>query len=629
MTTTAGEAHEYTFQAEIKRLLQLLANSLYQGKEIALRELISNASDALDKRRLIALREGKGSDGQPLEIRLTPDKDARTLTIGDNGVGMTRQELIENLGTIARSGSLEFLQHLPADQKNAVSLIGQFGVGFYSAFMIADAVTVRSKSEQDESGWEWKSEGTGSFTIQPAEVAERGTSIILHLKEDAKEFLEDWKLRSTVKKFSSFIPHPIKLRDEVLNDQKPIWVEPKSQISDEQYDKFYQHISQNADESPLWRLHVSLDAPIQFHAIVYCPRTNLELLGFGKHEHGLALCAKRVLVQGDCKELLPGYLRFLYGLVDSEDLPLNISRETLQDNTVLRKIRETLTKQVLNRIQKLSEEDANAYREFYQQFGNILKEGISSDYANRERLAKLLRFSSTTTAGESWVSLDEYIGRMPSDQTQVYFLGGPDAAALRKSPHLEAFTKRGLEVLLLTEPVDEFVLSLLGSYEGKRLISIDAADVELPPSKADLPSETPREEPSPSFAQVIGLFKEALGDRVEDVRESKRLVDAPCRLANVDGTMSSQMQRLLQMSNKEFGGAKRILELNPSSPLIKRLSMLAANPEHALFIKNCALQLWSSALMLEGVLAEPEDTVTRVQGMMEAAAQARSPIITG
>lgn len=632
----ASGRQEFTFQAEIKQLLHLLSHSLYQSREIALRELVSNASDALDKMRFLSLTDPSQRDAGPLEIVLEPSESANQLVIRDNGVGMTRDELVENLGTIAHSGSGEFLKNLTdeARGKADLSLIGQFGVGFYSAFMIADKVVVRSRSCREEKGWEWESAGTGQFSVEPidAEIP-RGTEIILHLKDDAKDFTSPHRLKEVVKRYSSFIPHPIKLDPggEVLNDQKPIWVEPKNQVADEQYKRFYQHLSHHGDENPLWRLHVSVDSPIQFHAVLFCPPTNMERFGLPRLEHGLSLCAKRILVQGDCRELLPEYLRFLFGLVDSEDLPLNVSRETLQDNTVIRRIRSSLLKSIFDRLDQLAKDEPDAFQTFTDQFGATIKEGAIVDPLQRERLSKLLRFASSHK-GEATlnVSFDDYVARMPADQKRIYFLGGPDLAAIKKNPNLEIFRKRNLEVLYLIDPIDEFVMNALGSHDGKPLTSIDSDDLELPEAPADpakTEDETKASTPEPGFARVLELFRQAIGDRVRDVRESNRLTDSPCCLVNADGAFTTQMQRVLKMANQDIPEMSRILEVNPSSPIIRRLSRLSANAEHDAFIKQCGLQLWSNALILEGVPPDAEELVARIQNFMDEAAEKRSPLI--
>ncbi len=618
---------EFAFQAEIKQLLHLLSHSLYQSREIALRELISNASDALDKMRHVGLVDPSKRDPAPLEILVEGTPDGPTLTIRDNGVGMTREELVRNLGTIAHSGSREFLQGLAASgespQKAEVSLIGQFGVGFYAAFMIADSVTVRTRSYNEDRGWEWQSDGSGAFRVSPIARDARGTEVILHLKDDAKEFADDFRLKGVIRRYSSFVPHPIKVGGEVVNDQKPIWVEPKAQVTDEQYRQFYQHLTHHADESPLWHLHLAADSPIQFQAILYCPPTNLERLGLGRIDHGLSLCAKRVLVQSDCRDLLPDYLRFLHGLVDSEDLPLNVSRETLQDNTVIRRIRTSLVKGVLDRLTKLAEESPAEYLTFFEQFGNGLKEGILRDFANRERLAKLLRFASSRAEKPGQpTSLDEYVKRSAEGQTRIYYLGGPDLGSIRKSPNLEVFRRRGVEVLYLTDPIDEFVMADLGSFDGKALTSVDAANL-------DLPGEDPRpaSEDAGGLGRLIELFRKALGDRVAEVRESKRLTESPCCLVNAEGGPTVQMQRVLRMAQQDVPAVARILEINPDAPLIRKLASLSANPEQDAFVSRCALQLWANAQALEGTFADPEEAVTRIQAFMEEAASQRSPIV--
>ncbi|MHC5540480.1 molecular chaperone HtpG [Singulisphaera rosea] len=623
--SAAPDQQEFTFQAEIKQLLHLLAHSLYQSKEIAVRELISNASDALDKMRYVALTDESQRDSVPLEIAIEGNKEARQLIIRDNGIGMTHEELVTNLGTIAHSGSLEFLKTVASREKSDLSLIGQFGVGFYSAFMLADTVRVRTRSYKGPEGWEWESDGSGTFRIAPTEGLGRGTEIILQLKEDVADFAEDSRIKSIVRKYSSFVPHPIRVDGQVVNDQKPIWVEPKSQVTEEQYTQFYRHLTHHSDESPLWHLHLSADSPIQFRSILYCPPTNIEALGFGRLEHGVSLCAKRILVQNDCKDLLPEYLRFLYGIVDSEDLPLNVSRETLQDNTVIRRIRTTLVKGVLDRLTKFAEESPDQYLGFYQQFSAILKEGVPTDHANRERIAKLLRFTTSHAETSGLTSLDDYIKRAHPDQKPIYYLGGPDLASIKKSPNLEIFQRRGIEVLYLVDPIDEFVVTNLGTYDGHPLTSIDSEDLELPGTDPE-PTEAD-EGTKAGLGRVIELIRSALGDRVKEVRESKRLTDSPCCLVNAEGGLSTQMQRLLRMSQKDFPTTPRIFEINPSAPLIKRLARLAANPDQDEFIKKCALQLWANTLILEGTITDPEELVARSQSFMEEAAEKRSPLI--
>jgi len=631
---TESTSQEYNFQAEISQLLHLLSHSLYQNREIAIRELVSNASDALDRFRHVALTDSDQS-AEDLGIFLEPDSDTKILTIRDNGIGMTREELVQNLGTIAHSGSLDFLSKLAeSDSPEDISLIGQFGVGFYSAFMLADTVEVLTRSYQAESGWKWTSDGSGKFTIEPQDGLERGTQIRLHLNEDRSEFAQTFRLKHILTEYSTFVPYPIKLDGEHVNDQKPIWVEPKSQITDEQYNGFYQYISKRTDEEPLWHLHLTADTPFQFHAILFCPPANMELMGFGRSEHGLSLCARRILVQSDCRELLPEYLRFLHGLVDSADLPLNVSRQALQDNTVFRKLRKVLVKRVLGHLEKTSADSPDDYRVFYRQFGSVLREGIASDFENRDALARLLRFySSDGEDREALISLPDYVSRMPDDQEQIYYHTGTDLRTLERSPNLEAFTSRGLEVLYLVDPVDEFVLNHLARFEEKELVSIDSTEARLPESDPaqDRTEEAGTEqtddpEVPAGFDRVVELIRESLGDQVEDVSQSDRLTSSACCLVSPEGAPSAQLQKILSQTSEEFSGVKRIFQLNPNHPLVLRLCELSPNSDHDAFIQNCGSQLYANAMLMEGLLPDVHSTADRITGFMQELAGSRSPL---
>lgn len=636
------QSQEFTFQTEIKQLLHILSHSLYQNREIALRELISNASDSLNKLRHLQLSEDQWRDANPLEITIQPHKEAKVLVIQDNGVGLTQEELIQNLGTIAHSGSKEFFQNLVSAGKDGgspdLSLIGQFGVGFYSAFMLADKVEVVTRSYRETSGWRWESDGSGRYSITAAgDEVPRGAHIRLHLKEELEEFLDANRLKHVVRRYSTFVPFPILLDGAVLNEQKPIWVEPKSQVSDEQHDAFYQWLTHRAEEKPLWRLHLSSDSPIQFHAILYCPPTNFELLGFGEIQHGINLCAKRILVQDDCRDLLPEYLRFLYGVVDSADLPLNVSRETLQDHRLLPKLKKVLTRKVLDHLANVATEDPTAFQTFTRQFGSILRTGIGQDFENRERIAKLMRFQSTQTVGSGLelpegddirrTSLDEYLTRAAVGQEQIYYLAGTNVDAMGRHPHLEAFRKRNLEVLFLDDPVDEFALSQLRSFEGKDLISIDSAEVRFPESTNPV-VETEKPPTPTNFTRVLELFRGALDKRVADVRLSERLTDSTCCLVNAEGTMSSQLQKVLSSSMKGFEMSKRVFEVNPHARLTERLCELAGNPVNDEFIRDCGRQLYSDALLLDGLIPDAEEVTNRSLRFMEELSRSRSVIVT-
>ncbi|MAT14052.1 MAG: molecular chaperone HtpG [Planctomyces sp.] len=630
--TETKENQNYTFQAEIKQLLHLLSHSLYQNKEIAIRELVSNASDALDKFRHISLTEPKYADDHALQITVEPDADHKVLTIRDNGIGMTKEELIGNLGTIAHSGSLDYLKNLTGDAKKDVSLIGQFGVGFYSSFMLANRVEVVTRSYLEDKGWQWESFGTGEFSITPADVETRGTQIRLYLKDEMEEFTKPERLQYILTRYSTFVPYPIMLEGEQVNDQQPIWVEPKSQLSDEQYESFYQYLTHRGDEKPLWHLHLSADSPIQFHSILYCAPHNLEKMGFGVMEHGLHLCAKRILVDSQCRDLLPEYLRFIQGIVDSADLPLNVSRETLQDNTIFRKIKKVLTKKVLDHLQKISEGEKEEYLKFYREFGLMLREGLNQDFEHRMKIAKLLRFRSSDSNGDELTSLDEYLSRSKEDQTQIYYIGGPSLSQIRNNPNLEVFRRKGLEVLYLVDPIDEFVLAQLNMYEEKRLVSVDSADIEFPEStkEVDAEEETRAEEAASTtgFEQVVELFKEALGDQVQDVRASKRLREGISTLVSTGGISTQLEQALSMQAPEQMPLSKRILEVNAAAPLIQRLSDISGNDEHHDFIKDCARQVYANALLSVGLLPNVDEMVHRVDDLLLNAAQNRSSIVT-
>ncbi|MBD3676755.1 MAG: molecular chaperone HtpG [Planctomycetaceae bacterium] len=631
--TETNQTEQFTFQAEIKELLTLLSHSLYQNREITIRELVSNASDALDKMRFQLVANGDTDENETLEIAITPDEEVKTLTIADTGVGMTRDELVKNLGTIAHSGSKEFLSKLSQEKQPDVSLIGQFGVGFYSAFMLADTVEVLTRSFSEDSGWCWESEGTGQFTIEPRAGLERGTQIVLHLKEEATEFSRPERLQHILQTYSTFVAHPIKLDGEQVNTQPPIWVEPKSHLKEEQYHEFYKYLTHGTGgEKPRWYLHLASETPFEFKSILFCPESNFEKLGFGKIDHGLYLCAKRILVQNDCDKLLPEYLRFLYGLVDSADLPLNVSREALQDNTVFMKIRKVITKKALDHLTDMQAEQTQDYHAFYQEFGSILREGISSDFGNRDRLSKLLLFPSAKSENESGLtSLTEYCNRMAEDQEQIYFLSGQSKERLERNPHLEAFRKQDLEVLLLVDPVNEIVLSQLEKFDGKEIVSIDSADVKLPDSSSDdsaSDDKDDKESVPAGFEALLEFFEKALDGRVAEVRQSDRLTESPCCLVNKDGKMSTQLQKVLSMQHEGFPMAERILELNPQAPLIQRLSTLVSNEQNHQFISNCASTLLDQALLQEGISPDDDDMPQRVLSMMQELADGKTSIVT-
>jgi molecular chaperone HtpG len=641
--TVQTEKQQYSFQAEISQLLHLLSHSLYQNREITIRELVSNASDAIDKFRYVSLTSGLKIDASELKITIEPSKDDRVLSIRDNGIGMTREDLMNNLGTIARSGSLEFLKKAQnaGDKKTEgnspdLSIIGQFGVGFYSSFMLADRVEVITRSHAEESGWRWESTGDGNYTIDAApEVTERGTTIRLHLKKDLDEFTEPVRLKYILKKYSTFVPYPIFLESEHINNQPPIWVEPKNTLTEEQYNNFFEYLTHYPGQKPLWHLHLSADSPFQFYSILYCPDNNLEKMGFGRTDHGLHLCAKRILVQNDNRDLLPDYLRFLRGIVDSADLPLNVSREALQDNTVFRKMQKVITKKVLDHLDTIATDEKDRYIKFYREFGTVLREGITSDYDNRDRIAKLLRFGSThSMMTEEMVSLEDYCSRAKESQEQIYYACGTDASAVLRDPNLEVFRSRNLEVLILTDPADEFILSHLHEFSKKEIVSVDSADLKLPPKDdAEAKSEEENRDKSSTestpeqFEQVLNLFTEALNDQVKEVRKSERLTESACCLVNAEGSMSTTLQRVLRMNTPEFEMQKMILEVNPNAALIRRLSELATNSDNHAFIQDCGRQLHANAMIQAGLAPNGNEMAARLQNFMMQLAGQKSSIV--
>lgn len=637
--TTQTEKQQFSFQAEISQLLHLLSHSLYQNREITIRELVSNASDALDKLRYVSLTSGNNQATTDLRITIEPGKEDRVLTIRDNGIGMSHDDLINNLGTIARSGSLEFLKKAQktGEQSPDLALIGQFGVGFYSAFMLADRVEVLTRSDAEESGWRWESTGDGSYTIsEVTEPVERGTSIRLHLKEGLDEFTESVRLKYILRKYSTFVPHPIYLDSEHINNQPPIWVEPKNTLTEEQYHNFYEYLTHYPGQKPLWYLHLSADSPFQFHSILFCPDANLEKMGFGRTDHGLHLCARRILVQNDNRDLLPDYLRFLRGIVDSADLPLNVSREALQDNTVFRKMQKVITKKVLDHLDSFAAENAEDYSRFYREFGAILREGITSDYENRDRIAKLLRFESTDSlAASGLVSLEDYCSRAQEGQEQIYFACGTDSDAVLRDPNLEVFRSRNLEVLILKDPADEFILSHLREFQKKQIVSVDSADLKLPPKSEDAEkseeekSEAGKDEKgdSANFSTLLNWISEALGDQVKEVRRSERLTESACCLVNAQGSMSTTLQRVLRMNTPEFEMQKMIFEINPGAPLVQRLAELSVNPDNQRFVQDCGRQMHANAMIMAGLAPNGNEMAARLQDFMLQLASQKSSII--
>ncbi len=615
----------YKFKAEIKELLDILIHSLYTHKDIFLRELISNASDALDKRRWTST--ANEDDGPEFAITVSADKDAKTLTITDTGIGMTRDELMRNIGTIAHSGSGEFIKALAENKKgeNGVEgLIGRFGVGFYSVYMVADEVTVSTRPTDGSKGHAWTSDGKGSYTIEElGNDAALGTSIKIKLKADlADEFTNSDAITRIVKKHSNFIAHPIFVGDDRVNTVPALWREPKFQVKEEQYNEFYQFLTFDTDE-PLATIHSSVDAPVQFNSLVFIPKHSRDPFGMGRDNWGLDLFVRRVLIEKQNKDLVPEWLSFVKGVVDTEDLPLNISRETLQDNLLIRKIQSNLIKTIISELTKMAESDKDNYNLFWDAHAELFKGGYQ-DYIHREKIAPLLRFNSSVHEDHlELTSFDEYISRAKPEQKEIYFLFGPSCEACKLSPHLEIFRKKEIEVLYLYEPVDEFIMDGLKKYKDWSLVSAEHADMDAldkfesakDEDKADKAPELKDEQKTALNALMLKM-QETLGEKIKEVKISTRLSDSPVCLANPDGHTTSSMDKIMRVMSKDQSIPNKVLEINPDHALIRNLIQIFQVDENDPFIPRAATQLYESALLLEGYLTDPHALVGRIQELL-------------
>ncbi|MCP4078309.1 MAG: molecular chaperone HtpG [Gammaproteobacteria bacterium] len=609
--TVEAKTETRGFETEVNQLLDLMIHSLYSNKEIFMRELISNASDACDKLRFQAVSDDSlyGDDSE-LKVKVAFDKEARTITVTDNGIGMNRDEVIDHIGTIAKSGTKSFLSSLTGDESSDAKLIGQFGVGFYSSFIVADEVTLKTRKAGDdaESGVSWTSKGKGEYDIQSIEKAARGTEITLHLREDEDELLNDWKLRSIITQYSDHIDFPIlmdkvtepeeeggetTIEEETVNQASALWTLSKSEITDDEYKEFYKHVAHDF-EDPLGWIHNRVEGTNEYTSLLYLPKRAPFDLYDRESKNGIKLYVQRVFILEDSEQLMPKYLRFVRGLVDSNSLSLNVSREILQSSKVIDSIRNGSVKKILTMLEKMAKNDPEKYQSFWNEFGKVLKEGPGEDFANKEKVGKLLRFASTQVDSEDQnVSLDDYISRMPEGQDKIYYIAADTYSAAKNSPHLEIFRKKGIEVLLLSDRVDEWLTSHFTEYDGKHLQSVAKGELDL--DKDDEESKKEQEEKAKQSEGLIKRMKESLGDKVEEVRISTRLTSSPACIVLNDQDMAMHMQRLMKEAGHELPGSKPILEINTDHPIVKRLEQEKADNKFS---------DWSDILFDQAILAE-------------------------
>ncbi len=615
----------HSFQAEVGKVLSLVINSLYSNKEIFLRELISNASDALDKLRFRGITEpalvAEGADAGRLVVRIRPEPERGVLVIEDTGIGMSEQELIENLGTVARSGSQAFLAKLEESAKKDVSIIGQFGVGFYSAYLVADHVEVVSRAAGSDPAFRWKSDGKDTFVIEPAERPTRGTTIELHLKADQKDLLDPWRLRDLVRRYSDYIAYPIELetkdeksgevKREQINKAAALWQRPKNEITPEQYDELYHHITHDF-EAPLARTHFRVEGNIEFVGLFFIPKAAPFDLDDPRRQRGVRLFVKRVLVMEDCDAILPQWLRFVRGLVDSDDLPLNVSREILQDSAALRFIKKQVTKRVVDLLDEIATDKPDDYKTFWSTFGHIAKEGLVVDSEWKERVAKLTRWSSTASDAPDEVgSLEQYVARMKEGQEAIYYVTGESRDVLLGSPYLEALRARGYEVLLMTDPIDTWAAEAIASFGGKKLVNAMRADVKLPDG------DPKNEAITKGFEALAAAAKQVLEGKVREVRTSSRLVESPAVLVLAQGAMPAHLEKVMRAAGKEVPRGKRDLELNPDHPVVKQLASIAAENPSDTRLRDFLMLLYEQALIAEGSpLEDPNGFQKRLTSMM-------------
>ena len=631
--TIEANAETRGFETEVNQLLDLMIHSLYSNKDIFLRELISNASDACDRLRFTAVSDASlYEDDIELKVKVSYDKDQRTITISDNGIGMTREEVIDHIGTIAKSGTRSFLDSITGDQKSDAKLIGQFGVGFYSSFIVAEEVTLRSRKAGDpvENGVEWVSKGKGEYDIRSIEKAGRGTEIILHLRDGEDEFLNDWKLRSIITSYSDHIDFPVimdktlepeeeggetVIEEETVNQASALWIRAKSDIKDDEYKEFYKHVAHDYEDPIAWS-HNRVEGTTEYTSLLYIPARAPFDLYDRESRHGIKLYVQRVFIMEDAEKLMPRYLRFVRGLIDSNDLPLNVSREILQGSKVIDSIRNGSVKKILGMLEKIAKSDPEKYQKFWTEFGKVLKEGPAEDIANKDQIAKLLRFSTTHSGDEDQtVTLDDYVSRLQEGQDKIYYIAADSHAAAKNSPHLEIFKKKGIEVLLLSDRVDEWLTSHLAEYEGKKLQSVAKGELDLGEDEA---SEKELEKKAKTAEKLIKRMKKALDDRVEDVRVTNRLTDSPACIVISEQDMAMHMQRIMKEAGHAMPSSKPVLEINPDHPIVKKLDVEKSKKK----FDDWSDILFDQAILAEGgQLEDPASFVSKLNKMLVSIAK--------
>lgn len=607
------------FRAEVQQLLDIVIHSVYTDKEIFIRELISNAADACEKLRFLQTGRSKKILDPNTEPQITVklDEENNRITITDTGIGMTESDLIENIGTIAHSGTKAFFNQLAKKKKGDSNLIGQFGIGFYSAFMVADEVTVETRSSKpDEKGWRWVSQGPGGYTIEEQADLPRGTSVILHLKEDAKDFATEVRVESVIKRYSNFVQFPIELNEKQVNTVQALWTRNKKEITEDEYKEFYQFVGHDFEE-PLFRLHYAADAPIAINALLFVPKRNSESMGFGKAEAEVNLYCKKVLIEAKSKDILPEWMRFVRGVIDSEDLPLSISRERMQDSALMEKLKTVITKRLLKFFAEKADKDSEKYDEFYNEFHRFLKEGLLTDYAHQEALGKLLRFESSYTEKGKKVALADYVSRMTEDQKDIYYLSSYNRESAENAPYYEVFKSRGYEVLFLYDPADEFVMERLAEFDGKKLVAAEQSDLKLEDEKKEGLSSEKAED-------LCKWMKEKMGDKVGEIRISERLVDSPVVLADKDKQMTATMRNMMRAMGRdtELPQMSTDMEINPHHPVIVQLESLRGSDEE--FASQITEQLHDNAMIMAGLMEDPRTMVKRLNNLLERVLSAKS-----